>query len=83
MNQMSCNVKHYTLTFDSHSAQNAGCMVKTSKQSDTSQKGIRMDRSLAERIDKYRAKVRQKTGIEMSFSAALRALIEQGLKGAQ
>ena len=41
---------------------------------------LRMDGKLKGRIRAYREKIRQSTGIEPNFSAAVRVLIVKGLK---
>jgi hypothetical protein len=54
--------------------------VKKKKQSDrTVQTQIRMSLDLKERIRKYQAKLRKETGVEITFTTAVRALLEKGL----
>lgn len=46
------------------------------------QQGVRMDEELEARIRKYQELVQKKTGLEVSFSSAVRSLIERGLEAA-
>jgi len=48
------------------------------------QQQIRMDDDLKDRINKYREKLMvEERGLEVSFSSAVRSLIEKGLEAAQ
>ena len=40
---------------------------------------LRMPKDLEDRIQKYRERFRKKTGVEISWSVAVRTLIEKGL----
>jgi hypothetical protein len=55
-------------------------MKKNSSSSSKKQQNqIRMDDELKDRIRKYQQKVMKSTGLEVSFSSAVRSLIEKGL----
>jgi hypothetical protein len=41
---------------------------------------VRMPPALKERVRKYQMRVQQKTGVQVSWSAAVRALIERSLE---
>jgi transposase len=47
------------------------------------QQQIRMDDALKARIRGYQQQVHRDTGLEVSFSSAVRSLIEKGLEAAQ
>ena len=52
--------------------------MKKPKPSEQTQ--VRMPLALKERIRKYQMRTQQKTGIQVSWSAVVRALIERSLK---
>ena len=52
---------------------------KTADSDKQKQTQIRMSDVLKSRIRKYQATVRRETGLQISFSTAVRALIEKGL----
>ena len=54
-------------------------MKKTPKQ----QTQIRMDDDLKDRIRKYQRRFERETGAEISFSGAVRLLIEKGIDSAE
>ena len=47
------------------------------------QQQVRMDDDLKARIRKYQQQVGKDTGLEVSFSSAVRSLIEKGLEAVQ
>jgi len=47
------------------------------------QQQIRMDDDLKERVNAYREKLEREKDLEVSFSSAVRSLIEKGLEAAQ
>jgi len=49
-------------------------------ENDGTQSPIRMSESLKERIREYRQQVKDNRGFEISYSEAIRSLIERGLK---
>ena len=54
--------------------------TKKKKQADrTVQTQIRMSLDLKDRIRRYQAKLQKDTGVEITFTTAVRALIEKGL----
>ena len=56
---------------------------QSNKANGKRQQQIRMDDALKDRIRKYQQKVERDTGLEVSFSSAVRSLIEKGLEAAQ
>jgi len=52
---------------------------KTTNGSNKSQNQIRMDDELKARVGKYQQYLLKTTSLEVSFSAAVRALLEDGL----
>lgn len=56
---------------------------KLHKANGKRQQQIRMDDALKDRILTYQQKVEKDTGLEVSFSSAVRSLIEKGLEAAQ
>ncbi len=44
------------------------------------QQGVRMDESMEARVRKYADRLSKETGLEVSFSSAVRKLIEKGLE---
>ena len=87
---MSLAVNGWDLTGARSRAHNASSsdMRKKTSSSDKSSSGkrqhqIRMDDGLKDRIRKYQQRVERDTGLEVSFSSAVRSLIEKGLEAAQ
>jgi hypothetical protein len=56
---------------------------KTRKATGKRQQQIRMDDDLKERVNGYREKLEKEKDLEVSFSSAVRSLIEKGLEAAQ
>lgn len=44
------------------------------------QQGVRMDERLRARIRQYQQQMEKTTGLEISFAAAMRSLLEKGLE---
>ena len=85
---MSLAVNGWDLTGARSRAHNALSSDMKKKPSDDRPNGkrqhqIRMDDGLKVRIRKYQQRVECVTGLEVSFSSAVRSLIEKGLEAAQ
>ena len=58
----------------------APTMRKKTDGSNKSQNQVRMDEDLKARIRKYQQQIEKTTGLEISFSSAIRSLTEKGLE---
>jgi len=54
--------------------------MKNGDRDEKRQQQVRMDNALIARVQKFQARLRDKSQLEVSFSSACRSLIERGLQ---